>query len=86
MEEMLDLAPERHVHLKGNTIYTTKHPAGTADSLRRDLMVYRRALDLIVQDYVRYGLQDEALADYVRQARYDITSDGVLQTSANALQ
>jgi hypothetical protein len=46
MKQMLDVAPERHVHVKGNTIYTTSHPAGTADSLRHDYMVARKAWEL----------------------------------------
>jgi hypothetical protein len=58
MNEMLDVAPERHVHIKGNTIYTTVHPAGTADSLRRDYMVARKALEMAMDDN-GYLLGDE---------------------------
>jgi hypothetical protein len=58
---MLDVAPERHVHIKGNTIYTTRHPAGTADSLRHDYMVARKTLDLIVERDPRLDV-DELLA------------------------
>jgi hypothetical protein len=68
MNEMLDVAPERHVHIKGNTIYTTVHPAGTADSLRRDYMIARKALDLIVEHDKSGYLTVEDLLDYARQA------------------